>query len=48
MQYLKHFFASFLTGKGRSSIAVFLAMALVFGLIGPPPAIAQILSLIHI
>ena len=42
MQYLKHFFASFLTGKGRSSIAVFLAMALAFGLIGPPPAMAQI------
>ena len=36
MHHLKRFFASFLTGKGRSSIAVFLAMALALGLIGPP------------
>jgi hypothetical protein len=42
MQHLKRFFASFLTGTGRSSIAAFLAMVLAFGLIGPPPAMAQI------
>jgi hypothetical protein len=42
MEFLKRFFSSFITGKGRSSIAVFLAMALAFGLVGPPPATAQI------
>ena len=42
MEFLKHFFSSFITGKGRSSIAIFLAMALAFGLVGPPPATAQI------
>ncbi|MBZ5726946.1 MAG: hypothetical protein LAP87_18365 [Acidobacteriia bacterium] len=42
MQHLKRFFASFLTGKGRSGIAVFLAMALAVGLVGPPPVTAQI------
>jgi hypothetical protein len=42
MKFLKRFHKSFVTGKGRSSIAIFLAMALAFGLVGPPPATAQI------
>ena len=42
MEFLQTLFSSFLTGKGRSTIAVFLAMALMFGVIGPPPATAQI------
>ena len=42
MEFVKRFFSSFITGKGRSRIAIFLAMALAFGLIGPPPATAQI------
>jgi hypothetical protein len=42
MEFIRRFFSSFLTGKGRSSVAIFLAMALMFGLIGPPPAKAQI------
>ena len=42
MEFLRRFCSSFLTGKGRSSIAVFLAVALMFGLFGPPPAKAQI------
>ena len=42
MEFLKCYFSSFITGKGRSSIAIFLAMALAFGLVGPPPANAQI------
>jgi hypothetical protein len=42
MEFIKRFFSSFITGKRRSSIAIFLAMALAFGLVGPPPATAQI------
>jgi hypothetical protein len=42
MEFLKRSFFSSITGKGRSSIAIFLAMALAFGLVGPPPATAQI------
>jgi hypothetical protein len=42
MEFLKCYFSSFLTGKRRSSIAVFLAMALALGLVFPPPATAQI------
>ena len=42
MDFCKRVFSSFLTGKGRSSIAIFLAMALAFWLVGPPPAKAQI------
>jgi hypothetical protein len=42
MEFLKRFFFSSITGKGRSSIAIFLAMALAFGLVAPPPATAQI------
>ena len=42
MEFIRRFFSSFLTGKGRSSVAVFLAMALIFGVVGPPPAKAQI------
>jgi len=42
MEFLKCYFSSFLNGKRRSSIAIFLAMALAFGLVGPPPARAQI------
>jgi hypothetical protein len=42
MEFLKCYFSSFLTGKRRSSIAIFLAMALAFGLVAPPPATAQI------
>jgi hypothetical protein len=42
MEFLKRYFSSFLTGKRRSGIAVFLAVVLAFGIIGPPPANAQI------
>ena len=42
MEFLRRLFSSFLAGKGRSSVAIFLAMALMFGLIGPPPVKAQI------
>ena len=42
MEFFKHLLSSCLAGKGRSSLAVFLAMALAFGLVGPPPATAQI------
>ena len=34
MEFLKTLVSSFLTGRGRSTIAVVLAMALMFGLIG--------------
>ena len=42
MESLNRLFSSFSTGKCRSGIAVFLAIALAFGLVGPPPAAAQI------
>ena len=42
MELLKPLFSSFLRGKCRSGVAAFLAMALAFGLVGPPPAAAQI------
>jgi hypothetical protein len=42
MEFLRRSLSSFLTGKGRSSVAIFLAMALMLGLIGPPHAKAQI------
>lgn len=42
MEFLKRVFSAVLTGKGRSSIAIFLALALAFGLIAPPPARAQL------
>ena len=42
MESINRLFSSFLRGKCRPGIAVFLAMALAFGLVGPPPAAAQI------
>jgi hypothetical protein len=42
MEFCKRVFSSVLIGKWRSSIAIFLAMALAFWLVGPPPAKAQI------
>jgi hypothetical protein len=42
MKFLRHFFSAFLVGKGRSSIALFLAIVLALGIVGPPPAHAQI------
>jgi hypothetical protein len=42
MEFLRRFFSAFLIGKARSSIALFLAMVLALGVVGPPPAHAQI------
>jgi hypothetical protein len=42
MDYCKKLISSCLTGRGRSTIAVFLAMLIAFGLIAPPPAVAQL------
>lgn len=42
MQPLKRLLSSFLTGKGRSSVAALLALVLALGLVGPPQATAQI------
>ena len=42
MELLKRLFSSFLRGNCKSGIATFLVMALAFGLVGPPPAAAQI------
>ena len=42
MDFCKKLISSCLTGRGRSTIAVFLAMLIAFGLIAPPPAEAQL------
>ena len=42
MEFFKRFLRSLITGKARSRIAIFLAITLAFGLVGPPPAAAQI------
>jgi hypothetical protein len=42
MKFFRHLFSAFLIGKGRSSIAIFLGMVLALGIVGPPPAHAQI------
>jgi len=42
MEFLRRFLSAFLIGKGRSSIALFLAIVLALGIVGPPPAHAQI------
>ena len=42
MQFLKEFFASCMIGRGRSTIAILLAVVIVCGLITPPPAVAQL------
>ena len=42
MESCKKLIASCFVGRGRSTIAVLLALLIVFGLIAPPPAVAQI------
>ena len=42
MEFLRRIFSAFLIGKGRSSIALVLAIVLMIGVVGPPPAKAQI------
>ena len=42
MQPLKEFFSSCMIGRGRSTIAILLAVVIVYGLIAPPPAVAQL------
>ena len=42
MNFCKKLISSCLTGRGRSTIAVFLAVLIAFGLIAPPPAAAQL------
>src|ERR1041385_2216494 len=42
MQPLKEFFSSCMIGRGRSTIAILLAVVIVCGLIAPPPAVAQL------
>ncbi len=42
MQFLKEMFSSCMIGRGRSTIAILLAMLIVCGLIAPPPAVAQL------
>src|SRR5579871_945467 len=42
MQPLTEFFSSCMTGRGRSTIAILLAVVIVCGLIAPPPAVAQL------
>ena len=39
MQLLKRIISSCLVGKGRSTIAIFLAILISCGLIAPPPAV---------
>ena len=45
MDFCKRFVTSCLTGRGRSTIAVFLVILIAFGLIAPPPALAQLGSI---
>src|SRR5437762_3708596 len=42
MGFCRRLVSSCLIGRGRSTIAVFLAVVIAFGLIAPPPAVAQI------
>ena len=42
MDFCKKLISSCLTGRGRAPIAVFLAMLIAFGLVAPPPAVAQL------
>ena len=42
MQFLREFFSSCMIGRGRSTIAILLAVMIVCGLIAPPPALAQL------
>src|SRR5579883_2710616 len=42
MRFLKEFLSSCLTGRGRSTIAILLAVVIACGLIAPPPAMAQL------
>jgi hypothetical protein len=42
MEFFKKLVSSCLSGRGRSTIAVFLAVVIAFGLIAPPPAAAQL------
>ena len=42
MEFFKKLVSSCMIGRGRSAIAILLAMLIVFGLIAPPPAVAQI------
>src|ERR1039458_3938664 len=42
MEFFKKLVSSCVIGRGRSAIAILLAMLIVFGLIAPPPAVAQI------
>jgi hypothetical protein len=42
MEFCKSFVSSCLIGRGRSTIAVFLAVVIAFALIAPPPAMAQL------
>ena len=42
MESCKKPIASCLVGRGRATIAVFLALLIGFGLIAPPPAMAQL------
>lgn len=42
MELFKKFVSVCLTGRGRSTIAIFLVVAIAFVLISPPPAVAQI------
>jgi prophage DNA circulation protein len=42
MDFCKKLISSCLTGRGRSAVAVFLAVLIAFGLVAPPPAVAQL------
>jgi len=42
MEFCKKLISSCLIGRGRSTIAVVLALLIAFGLIAPPPAVAQL------
>ena len=42
MEFCKRLISSCLIGRGKSTIAVFLAMLIAFGLIAPPPVVAQL------
>ncbi len=42
MQFIKEFFSSCMIGRGRSTVAILLAVVIVCGLIAPPPAVAQL------
>src|ERR1039457_3991825 len=42
MEFFKNLVSSCLAGRGKSTIAVLLAILIAFGLVAPPPAAAQL------